>query len=68
MLSEGIETGLHYTPNHLLDYFSGPVIKALPITEQSFLKILSLPLHPDLTFEDVDSVCTVLSSALRSSS
>ena len=68
MLSEGIETGLHYTPNHLLDYFSGPVIKALPITEQSFPKILSLPLHPDLTFEDVDSVCTVLSSALRSSS
>jgi len=64
MLREGIETGIHYLPNHLLDYFSDKELKPLPVTELNFPKIVSLPLHPDLSFGDVDRVCAVLKRAV----
>ena len=44
-------TGLHYKPLHLYDcYGSQP---ALPVAEQVFQKILTLPLFPDLDDENV---------------
>ena len=44
----GIETGIHYYPNHRLRFF----VKKnghLPVTDKIYGEILSLPLHPDLT-------------------
>ena len=64
MLAQGVETGIHYTPNHLLDYFNHNDQKPLLLTELNFPKILSLPLHPDLSQADVDLVCKVLVTAL----
>lgn len=52
----GIETGIHYKPNHLLTLFGGGQI-SLPVTEQVFAELLSLPLHPGLQDADVVRVC-----------
>lgn len=62
LLAEGIQTGIHYKPNHLLDFYRTK--DALPLTEKLYSEILTLPLHPDLTFQDVDHVCDALISNL----
>ncbi len=58
--SKGIETGFHYKPNHMLSFYKNNTRVPLPVTEEIYPKLLSLPLHPDLTFEDVDYVCDAL--------
>lgn len=60
----GIQVGIHYKPNHLLTlYGSGAV--SLPITEQLYGELLSLPLHPGLDISDVDHVCDTIDAFLR---
>jgi dTDP-4-amino-4,6-dideoxygalactose transaminase len=59
---QGIETGLHYYPNHLLSYF-GTGAK-LPLTEATFARLLTLPLHPELTDADVERVVAALRGGL----
>lgn len=49
LLSQGIETGVHYFPNHWLTYYKSDY--PLPCTEKVYSEILSLPLHLDLKFE-----------------
>jgi dTDP-4-amino-4,6-dideoxygalactose transaminase len=53
----GIQTGIHYRPNHLLTYFR---YENLLITEDIYSQILTLPLHPDLEIEDVYYICEKL--------
>jgi dTDP-4-amino-4,6-dideoxygalactose transaminase len=60
LADNGIETGVHYKPNHLLSYYSDNNIQPLPITEDIYRKIITLPLHPDLFKEDVKYICGVL--------
>lgn len=57
LLAEGIQTGVHYQPNHELSMYQS---SSLPITEKIFPELLSLPLHPDLKDEDIDFVCEKL--------
>jgi dTDP-4-amino-4,6-dideoxygalactose transaminase len=57
--SQKIETGIHYKPNHLLSFY-GRRHNDLPITEQLYKELLSLPLHPGLTTDDVDYVCNII--------
>jgi len=61
---EGIETGIHYKPNHLLSYYGGGAVR-LPVAEDLYTKLLTLPLHVDLTEADqgriVQTLCQVLS-------
>ena len=60
-LSErGIETGVHYKPNHLLSHFSAHTRLPLPLTERIYPELLTLPLHPDLSEDDVSFVCDAL--------
>ena len=49
---KGIETGIHYKPNHLLSYFSDKCSQ-FPITEMLFSELLTLPLHPGLSEDDI---------------
>jgi dTDP-4-amino-4,6-dideoxygalactose transaminase len=63
----GIETGIHYKPNHLLTYFRRNGL-TLPVTEQVYSELLSLPLHPGLTLGDVDHVCDSVSRILKTES
>ena len=65
MLDKGIEIGYHYQPNHLLSLFGKDGQKQLPVTESIFPEILSLPLHPDITFDQIDLIKSELNSILQ---
>lgn len=64
MLEKGIETGFHYQPNHFLTLYNPDGSYTLPITEQIFPRLLTLPLHPDLEEPDVDYICSQLHEIL----
>jgi perosamine synthetase len=51
----GISTGVHYYPNHLFEMYK-PFYRKLPITESVWKRVLTLPLFPALTDEEVDSI------------
>jgi len=55
LLEKAIETGVHYYPNHWLEFFA-PQKMILPVTERVYGQILSLPLHPDLKLTDQNRV------------
>jgi len=52
--SKEIITGVHYTPIHLYKCYGN--IPKLPRAEKLFKRILSLPMHPNLTNEEVYKV------------
>ncbi len=62
--SAGIQTGIHYLPNHLLTYFSGSR-QSLPVVERLYSELLTLPLHPRLEVADCDKVVEVISETLK---
>ena len=53
LLDRGIETGIHYKPNHLLSFYGGGK-ETLPVTERLYEELLTLPLHPGLGDEEID--------------
>ena len=57
MLQSGIETGIHYKPNHLLSYFKTKTKRNFDVTELLYEQIMTLPLHPDLSIQDVHFIC-----------
>ncbi len=59
----GIPTGQHYKPNHLLSLYGGGR-QSLPVSEKLHEEILTLPLHPGLSRDDVELVCRSIVSAL----
>ena len=63
LLKNGIETGMHYQPNHLLKLYNKKNNK-LKNTEDIHGKLLTLPLHPDLEISDVDFITEKISSLL----
>ena len=62
--AQGIPTGQHYKPNHLLSLYGGGK-PSLPVTEQLHGELLTLPLHPGLSREDVESVCAGIIEAVK---
>ncbi len=62
LAAKGLPTGVHYKPNHLLSCFSSG--QSLPVTEQLYAELVTLPMHPGLSAEDVDAICAGLAEAL----
>ena len=60
----GIECGVHYYPNHFLDKYRSQTDPGLVVTEKIWKQVLSLPLHCDLTAQDVEKVVNELRSLL----
>jgi dTDP-4-amino-4,6-dideoxygalactose transaminase len=60
----GVGTSVHFIPVHHLPYFRNllglEACGELPVADQVFPQLLSLPLHPGLTDSDVDRVCEAL--------
>ena len=52
----GISTGMHYIPNHLYQMYRPYVKGKLPVTESVWKKLITLPLFPDLTDEQQDTI------------
>ena len=65
MLKQGIQTGVHWKPNHLLSKFFKPGTKNLPQTELVFESLLTLPLNADMSLDDVEYVCEMLAENLK---
>jgi dTDP-4-amino-4,6-dideoxygalactose transaminase len=66
----GIETGLHYPiPVHLQEAYSqlGYQAGSFPVTESLTHRILSLPMHPCLTDEQIEYVASELLKCRQSS-
>jgi len=57
---EGISTGLNFIPLHLLSYYKmkyGLKITAFPNALNSYSQILSLPIYPSLSDDDIEYIC-----------
>jgi len=55
----GVDSGIHYIPNHIQPAFRKYHLD-LPVTDDIFKKILSLPLYPGMAESDMDKVIDVL--------
>lgn len=56
---EGIETGVHYIPLHLLKYYKTKYalrVNDFPVALRSFQQVLSLPNYPSMSDNDVETV------------
>ncbi len=60
MEEEGIEIGIHYKPNHMLTYFKTERKINLPVTDKVYEEIISLPIHPDISNNDIQYVVKTL--------
>lgn len=54
MLDSGIETGTHYRPVHTMSMFNSSI--KLPITKKVGNEIVTIPIHPNLSENDVDKI------------
>ncbi len=61
----GIETGKHYFPNHMLSYFKKMNNVRLPITEKIYPELITIPLHPDLSYNDINYICDSLINSYK---
>lgn len=53
--SRGIGCGVHYIPNHIQPLFAGSRV-SLPVTDQLFEEVVTLPLYFEMTDTEVDQV------------
>jgi perosamine synthetase len=53
---KGIATGVHYMPVHLHPYYRTRFKAAVPVTEEIWPRLLTLPLYPALTDQEVEYV------------
>ncbi len=63
MGKQGVATAIHYpTPIHLQRAYAhlGQGPGSCPVAERSVKEMISLPMFPDMTVEQVDRVCEVL--------
>lgn len=60
MSRKGIETGIHYKPIHLMKYYSGsPQLKN---SERIWEELVSIPMHANLSADDVERVIQTVNS------
>jgi len=57
-----IETGIHYKPIHQMTYYKNR--KSLPITESIENKIISIPIHPNLSDVNVDYIIKTINELI----
>ncbi len=65
LTEHGIPAGIHYKPNHLLSYFSSNINENLPATDILYPRILTLPLHPELSFEEIATIVKLLKQGIE---
>ena len=58
---KGIATGVHYMPAHLHPAYQGYSAQ-IPTTDKVWRKLLTLPLYPDLTDDDMAYIITAIKS------
>lgn len=58
---KGIATGVHYMPAHLHPIYQSSTV-TLPVTDRVWRNLLTLPLYPDLTDEEMNQIITAIKS------
>lgn len=58
----GISTTVHYKPIHLYPMFHEA---SIPVAEAEWVRLLSLPLFPSLTSDQVSEICAAIKDGLR---
>ncbi|MEO0248227.1 MAG: DegT/DnrJ/EryC1/StrS aminotransferase family protein [candidate division WOR-3 bacterium] len=58
--TQDISTGMHYIPNHLYEMYRPYVREHLPVAESVWKRLITLPLFPDLTDEELQSILTAI--------
>ena len=53
-----IQYGIQYRPNHTLTYFKSDY--DLPVTDEVFSRVISIPMHPELTDDDITLICSLI--------
>jgi len=62
-LSEkGIETGIHYKPIHSFSFYKSKI--HLPLTEKIGREIVSLPIHPNLTEDNIEKIIKTVNNSI----
>lgn len=61
----GVYTGVHYKPNHLLTFYKKDQELVLPVTEKIYSEILTLPLHPEISIQDVEEICSLINNFIK---
>ena len=64
LLEDGIQTGIHYKPAHLLKLYTTTRNYNLPNTESVFGRLMTLPLHADMNLHDVEYVVNKLGALI----
>ena len=64
LLAKNIESGLHYYPNHKHKIFENKKI-SLKNTEKIYSKLLTLPLHPDISLRQIKYIAKELLNILN---
>jgi perosamine synthetase len=64
LAARGVASGVHYIPSHLFSFYRQEGL-VLPVTEQVYREIISLPLFPDITDDEVERVIQAVSSGIR---
>ena len=65
--SKGIDTSVHFIPIHLHSYYKdryGYKRGDFPVAESVYDRIVSLPLYPDMSDDDIDKVIKVVGDVL----
>nr|AIF09169.1 glutamine--scyllo-inositol transaminase [uncultured marine thaumarchaeote KM3_35_D03] len=60
LLKNGIETGIHYKPIHLMKMYRGNV--SLPITESIGKQIVTIPIHPNLKKSEIEKIIRLVNN------
>ncbi len=68
MKKEGVETGLHYIPLHLLSYYKSKYelrVNDFPRALRYYQQTLSLPIYPSMSDDEVAYVCDVIKKVAK---
>lgn len=62
---KGVQTGRHYVPIHFLTAYRNECFARIPLkqTELASARLVSVPLHSDLSIEDIDAICSLIKVA-----
>jgi len=60
LMEKNIPYGTHYKPNHLLTLFKSNY--SLPITENFYDEAITLPLHPEISENDIIQICSIINN------
>ncbi len=65
LAKNGVGSGIHYIPSHIFSFYKNEEVH-LPITEQIYGEILTLPLYPDITDAQVEHVIEAVRTGMIS--